>query len=77
MISKNSFWASSRENHKRRIWVWVVAVLSQLLVYSAMTTIYLSRIRNQYETGAFRTVEAFRRAMYQAAKDALAFSDNL
>ena len=27
--------------------------------------------------GAFRTVEAFRQAMYQAARDALAFSDNL
>lgn len=77
MTSKNSFWASSRENHKRRIWVWIVAVLSQLLVYGAMTTIYLSRIKNQYEMGAFRTVEAFRRAMYQAARDALAFSDNL
>ena len=77
MTSKNSFWASSRENHKRRIWVWVVAVMSQMLVYSSMTMIYLSRIKNQYEMGAFRTVEAFRQAMYQAARDALAFSDNL
>lgn len=77
MTSKNSFWASSRENHKRRIWVWVVAVLSQLLGYCAMVTIYLSRIKNQYEMGAFRTAEAFRNAMYQAARDALAFSDNL
>lgn len=77
MTSKNSFWASSKENHKRRIWVWIVAVLSQILLYGAMSTIYLSRIRNQYEMGAFRTVEAFRRAMYQAARDALAFSDNL
>ncbi len=77
MTSKNLFWASSRENHKRRIWVWIVAVLSQLLVYSAMSTIYLSRIKNQYEIRAFWSVEAFRRAMYQAARDALAFSDNL
>lgn len=77
MTSKNSFWASSRENHKRRIWVWIVAVMSQLLVYSSMTMIYLSRIKNQYEMGAFRTVQAFRQAMYQAARDALAFSDNL
>ncbi len=74
MTSKNLFWASSRENHKRRIWVWIVAVLSQLLVYSAMSTIYLSRIKNQYEIRAFWSVEAFRRAMYQAARDALAFS---
>lgn len=77
MTSKNSFWVSSRENHKRRIWVWIVAVLSQILLYGAMATIYLSRIKNQYEMGAFRSVEAFRRAMYQAARDALAFSDNL
>lgn len=77
MTSKNSFWASSRENHKRRIWVWIVAILSQILLYGAMSMIYLSRIRNQYEMGTFRSVEAFRRAMYQAARDALAFSDNL
>lgn len=77
MTSKNSFWVSSRENHKRRIWVWIVAVLSQILLYGAMAMIYLSRIKNQYEMGAFRSVEAFRRAMYQAARDALAFSDNL
>ncbi len=77
MTSKNSFWASSRENHKRRIWVWIVAVLSQVLLYGAMTTIYLSRIKNQYAIRAFWTAEAFRNAMYQAARDALAFSDNL
>lgn len=76
MTSKISFWDSSRENHKRRIWVWIVAVLSQLLVYNAMTMIYLSRIKNRYAMGSFRSVEAFRRAMYQAAKDGLAFSDN-
>lgn len=77
MTSKSSFWVNSKENHKRRIWVWIIAVLSQLLVYSSMTMIYLSRIKGQYEMGAFRTIEAFRRAMYQAARDALGFSDNM
>ena len=33
MISKNSFWANCKENNKRRIWVWIVSVLGQLMVY--------------------------------------------
>ena len=77
MTSKNSFWDSSRENHKRRIWVWIVTVLSQLLIYGGMTMIYLSRIKGFNEDGNYRSAEAFWQAMYQAAKDALGFSDNL
>lgn len=77
MTSKNSFWASCRENHKRRIWVWIVAVLSQLLIYGGMTMVYLSRIRSFYEGGTYRTKQAFQEAMYQAARDALGFSDNV
>lgn len=77
MTSKNSFWANCRENHKRRIWVWIVAVLSQLLVYGGMTMVYLSRIRSFYEGGTYRTRQAFEEAMYQAARDALGFSDNV
>lgn len=77
MTSKNSFWVSSRENHKRRIWVWVVAVLSQLLLYGGMTMIYLSRIKSDQMDGVYRTQQAFQDALYQAGKDALGFSDNL
>lgn len=77
MTSRNSFWASCRENHKRRIWVWIVALILQLLVYGGMTIVYLSRIRGYYEEGTYRTVQAFREAMYQAARDALGFSDNV
>lgn len=77
MTSRNSFWASSRENHKRRVWVWIVAVLSQLLAYGGITMIYLSRIKGFYAAGSYRTQEEFQKAMYQAAKDALGFSDNL
>lgn len=77
MTSKSSFWVSSRENHKRRIWVWIVAVLSQLLLYGGMTMIYLSRIMSQQEEGVYRTPQAFQDALYQAGKDALGFSDNL
>lgn len=77
MTSKSSFWVNSRENHKRRIWVWVVAVLSQLLLYGSMTMIYLSRIMSQQEEGVYRTPQEFQDALYQAGKDALGFSDNL
>ena len=29
MTSKVSFWVSCIENHRRRVWVWIVAVLFQ------------------------------------------------
>lgn len=77
MTSKNSFWGSSRENHKRRIWVWIVAVLSQLLAYGGMTMIYLSRIRGYQAAGYYKTRTEFQEAMCQAAKDAIGFSDNI
>lgn len=77
MTSKNSFLASSRENHKRRVWVWIVAVLSQLLLYGGMMTIYLSRIRGVYANGGFKTPEAFKEGMCRAARDAIGFYDNL
>lgn len=77
MTSKSSFWGSCRENHKRRIWVWIVAVLSQIFVYGGMTMIYLSRIKGFYEQGSFRNLTEYKQAMYQAARDALGFSDNL
>lgn len=77
MTSKNSFWDSCRENHKRRIWVWIVAVLSQLLLYGGITTIYLSRIKGFYADGNYKTPAMFKEAMYQAVKDAIGFSDNL
>lgn len=77
MTSRSLFWARSRENHRRRVWVWIVAVLSQLLAYGAMITIYLSRIRIQNENGVYKTAQEFQQAMYQAARDALAFQHRL
>ena len=52
MTSRNSFWASSKENHKRRIWVWIVAFLGQVASYVGVLTVYLSRIRMWHEEGA-------------------------
>lgn len=73
MISKNSFWASCLENHKRRIWVWIVAFMTQLLVYVGVLTVYLSRIRYYNTQGMYKTLEQFQEALVQAAQDALGF----
>lgn len=77
MTSKKSFWASSRENHKRRIWVWIVAVLAQLMAYVGVLTVYLSRINRWNREGSYKTPSAYKNAMCQAAQDALGFQDNL
>lgn len=77
MTSKKSFWASSKENHKRRIWVWIVAVLSQLMAYVGVLTVYLSRINNWNREGSYKTPADYKEALCQAAKDALGFQDNL
>ncbi|MDE6388462.1 MAG: hypothetical protein K2L82_11730 [Lachnospiraceae bacterium] len=77
MTSRNSFWASSKENHKRRVWVWIIAVLAQLMMYVGVLTVYLSRIRMWNTQGSYRTKEEYQNALYQATRDALAFQDNL
>lgn len=77
MTSRNSFWASSRENYKRRIWVWIVAVLAQAVSYVGVLTLYLSRVRMWNEEGSYRKPGEFQEAMYRATQDALGFQDNL
>lgn len=77
MTSKNSFWASSKENHKRRVWVWIITVLAQLMMYVGVLTVYLSRIRMWNAQESYRTKEEYQYALYQATRDALAFQDNL
>lgn len=77
MTSKKSFWDSCKENHKRRIWVWIVTVLAQLMIYVGVLTVYLSRIRMWNAEGEYRTIEEYQNALYQATKDALAFQDKL
>lgn len=77
MTSRNSFWASSKENHRRRIWVWIVSIMVQLMSYVGVLTVYLSRIRLWNSEGAYRTYEEFIAALHQGTKDALAFQDNL
>lgn len=77
MTSRNSFWASSLENHKRRIWVWIVAIMVQLLIYVGVLTVYLSRIKYYYAEGVYRTFEEFKAALAQAAQDTLGFQNAL
>lgn len=43
MTSKNSFLVSMKENNKRRIWLWLVSVLSFLIVLPAFVGISFSR----------------------------------
>lgn len=77
MTSRNSFWARSVENHKRRIWVWIVAFLIQLVAYVGLVTIYISRIRYYEAEGVYRTAQAYAEALAQAVQDALGFSPKL
>lgn len=77
MTSKKSFWVSSKENHKRRIWVWIVTVLLQLMGYVGVLTVYLSRIHRWNAEGSYKTPAAYKEALCQAAQDALGFQDNL
>lgn len=77
MTSKKSFWASSLENQKRRIWVWIVAFMMQLVIYVGVLTVYLSRIKYWYGEGMYKTFEEFKKAFVQAAQDALGFQGSL
>ncbi|MDE7333129.1 MAG: hypothetical protein K2O16_13025 [Lachnospiraceae bacterium] len=44
MMSKNSFLVSMKENNKRRLWVWVVAVLAFALLFPVMTALMVNNI---------------------------------
>lgn len=75
MTSKSLFLVRSKENHKRRIWVWIVSMLIQLAFYPGIMTVYLARIRNYNAVGHFGTAERFKNAMFDAAADALGFKE--
>ena len=76
MISKNSFWANCRENHKRRIWVWIIAIVGQLMSYVGILTVYLSRIRSWYVQGnMYLTYEDYHNAMCRATAEAMGFQE--
>ena len=49
MMSKNSFWASIRENNKRRIWVWVLVALVFMLLFPVYTAININQVMSRME----------------------------
>ena len=49
MTLKNSFWVSLKENNKRRIWVWILSVLSFVLAYPAYTALRASRVLMRFD----------------------------
>ncbi len=73
MTSKNSFWDSMKENNRRRVWVWVVAMLSQIGLYVGVLMIYLSRVRQWNSRGNYKTLEEYTNALHEAVRYALVF----
>ncbi|MCM1039730.1 MAG: DUF6449 domain-containing protein [Ruminococcus sp.] len=73
MTSKNSFLASSKENSRRRIVVWIISILVQLAIYPGIMTVYLSRINFWNKEGNYKTAELFEKALQEAVTDALGF----
>lgn len=73
MTSKNSFLTNSKENNKRRIWVWGVSILGQLVLYPGILTVYLSRIDFWNADGAYKTTADYLFARQGAVTDALGF----
>ena len=43
IFPKNSFWASMRENNKRRIWLWMISVLFWFFYYPVCMAMLMSR----------------------------------
>ena len=74
MMSKNSFWANRSENMKRRITIYIFALLGQLLAYPAVLVMYYSRIQARYGNGEYASELIFRNQMRQATNDALCFA---
>ncbi|MBO5209109.1 MAG: hypothetical protein J6B68_07165 [Lachnospiraceae bacterium] len=73
MTSKNLFWVRCKENNKRRIWVWIVSILLQLVSYPAVMTVYLSRIQFWNKEGMYATKDIYKTALYEATADAIGF----
>ena len=62
-----------KENNRRRVWVWVVAMLSQIGLYVGVLMIYLSRVRQWNSRGNYKTPEEYMNALHEAVRYALVF----
>lgn len=77
MTSRNLFWVRSKENNKRRIWVWIVSILLQIVAYPATMTVYLSRIQFWNKEGMYANREFYEAALREAASDAIGFQPRM
>lgn len=75
MTSRRSFWDKCKENNKRRIWVWIVSILSQIILYPCLVLVYLSRIRSYEANGYYITAEEYKQELARAVADAAAFQN--
>ena len=78
MTSKNSFWASSRENQRRRVWVWIVTFLGMFVAVMGRMLVNLSRIDQWYREGRnFSTREEYVDVLHRLSAEMLGFNDVL
>ncbi len=71
MTSKNSFWASLRENNKRRTWLWAISWLFFLLYYVAGTALVISS-RKSYLQGVEQVQQMTDLEKHQVLADTVA-----
>lgn len=77
MTLKRSFWDKCKENNKRRIWVWAVSILAQLIMYPGITLIYMSRIHSRGMSGEYYgSIGDYQRMLKSTAAEALGFHTN-
>lgn len=77
MTSKNSFWASLKENNKRRVWVWVLSALAFILCFPAYTALRINNVYTQMGRNFVQpdNYEAMiRERLYMAMHDSIGFS---
>ena len=78
MTSKNSFWASGRENQRRRVWVWIVTFLGMFVSVMGRLLVNLSRIDQWYGEGrVISTHEEYVDALHSISAELLGFNDVL
>ena len=75
MTSKKSFWDNLKGNNKRRGFVWIISILTHLVLWPGFLLIYFSRIHQNRSLGIYNTSEEYKRALAQAAADALGFQN--
>ena len=49
MMSKNSFLVSLKENNKRRLWVWILSILTFMLLIPIQTALNINQVMNWSE----------------------------